>query len=152
MCVRITNEYLIFLIDILNKRMEKSYPLTKSLQEDKRMSKLDPIVLISLQSAGFSEKQLVNVFEVDEKTVNDYLDCYNTGFDCALLYIGNRLEKAGVSMELIDAILGVPMYAEIRDPILALPALHLGKEIVLERLKENLTPEQIEMLKKLKAQ
>ncbi len=60
------------------------------------MNKLDPIVLISLQSAGFSEKQLANVFETDKKAVNDYLDCYNTGFDCALLYIGNRLEKAGV--------------------------------------------------------
>lgn len=116
------------------------------------MNKLDPIVLISLQSAGFSEKQLANVFETDKKAVNDYLDCYNTGFDCALPYIGNRLEKAGVSMELIDAILGVPMYAEIRDSIFALSTLRLGKEIALERLKENLTAEQIEMLKKLKAE
>lgn len=115
------------------------------------MNTLDPVVLISLQSAGLSERQLANVFQTDEKTINDYLDCYNTGFDCAMLYIGNRLQKVGISSELIDAILGISMYAEFQNSILALPTLHLGKEITLEILKENLTPEQIEMLCKLTA-
>ena len=66
--------------------------------------------LIPLQGADFLEKQLANVFELDEKTVNDYLDCNNIGFDCTMLYIKNRVEEAGISLVLIDVVLGVSMY------------------------------------------
>ena len=67
-------------------------------------------MLIPLQGADFLEKQLANVFELDEKTVNDYLDCNNIGFDCTMLYINNRVEEAGISLVLIDVVLGVSMY------------------------------------------
>ncbi len=40
------------------------------------MTKIDPYVLIILQTAGFSEDELSGVFDVDVRTVNDYLDCY----------------------------------------------------------------------------
>ena len=114
------------------------------------MNKPDPVVIIVLQSAGFTEKQIANALSVDERTVNDYLDCYNTGFDCAMLYVGNRLEKAGISVDLIDAVLGVSMYTELRDSILSLPTMHKDREITLEKLKRYLNPKQIEALKNMK--
>ena len=35
------------------------------------MNKPDPVVIIVLQSVGFTEKQIANALSVDERTVND---------------------------------------------------------------------------------
>lgn len=88
----------------IGKRIKK-FRIDRNLSQEKLAE-----MLIPLQGADFLEKQLANVFELDEKTVNDYLDCNNIGFDCTMLYIKNRVEEAGISLVLIDVDLGVSMY------------------------------------------
>lgn len=111
------------------------------------MNKLEPIALIALQATGFTESQLADIFQTDLRTINGYLDCYNTGFDCALLYIGNRLEKAGFSDEIIAAVFGNHFYRDLRDTILMLPT-RSKEEMPLDQLAEYLDKEQIEKLKR----
>ena len=95
------------------------------------MTRIDPYILIALQTAGFSEDELSKVFDVDRRTVNDYLDCYNLGFDCALLHIGNRLEKAGIAEDVIDVVIGKQIYGSLRDTITDISCKN-GKPITLE--------------------
>ena len=111
------------------------------------MNKLEPTVLIALQAAGFPESQLADIFHADLRTINGYLDCYNTGFDCALLYIGNRLEKAGLSDEVIATVLGNHFYRDLRDTLLMLPT-RSKEEMPLDQLTEYLDKEQIDKLKR----
>ena len=114
------------------------------------MNKLEPTVLIALQAAGFPESQLADIFQVNVRTINDHLDCYNTGFDCALLYVGNRLEKAGFSDEIIAAVLGNHFYRDLRDSLLMLPT-RSKEEMPLDQLAEYLDEEQIKKLKRYEA-
>ena len=115
------------------------------------MTRIDPYVLIALQTAGFSEDELSRVFDVDVRTVNDYLDCYNLGFDCALLHIGNRLEKVGITEEVIDAVIGKQVYASLRETISGISCRN-SELITPESLAEMLTEEQISKLKALRQQ
>lgn len=115
------------------------------------MTRIDPYVLIALQTAGFSEDELARVFDVDIRTINDYLDCYNLGFDCALLHIGNRLEKVGIAEEVIDAVIGKQVYASLRDTLSAITCRH-SEPVVIERLSGMLNEEQMNKLKALRQQ
>lgn len=99
------------------------------------MTKMDPIVLIALECAGVPDEQVAEIFQTDTQTVIDYMACYQMGFDGALLYMGNRLEKAGLSDTEINLILGIPTYSVLKTGFLPIPGNNVNS-IPLEMLKK----------------
>ncbi len=110
------------------------------------MKRMDPAIIMTMVAIGIPEGQIAKMQRVDAGTINDYIECCSTGFDCALMYIGGRLEKAGMSNEAINTVLGVDYYQEMKDSILLLPTSK-KEEISIESLNEYLDEEQIQKLK-----
>ena len=110
------------------------------------MNRLEPTVLIALQSAGFPEPHIADILNVDIHEVNAYLDYFSLGFDCALVSVGNRLEKAGFSDETITAVLGNCFYRDLRDSLTMLP-VRSKEKLSLDQFTEYLNEEQLNKLK-----
>ena len=110
------------------------------------MTKMDPIALIALECAGVPDEQVAEIFQTDTQTVIDYVACYQTGFDGALLYMGNRLEKAGLSDTEIDLILGIPFYSALKTAFLPFPGNDM-RSIPSEMLKKWISDTGIQELK-----
>lgn len=111
------------------------------------MTKMDPIVLIALECAGIPDEQVAEIFQTDTQTVVDYMACYQTGFDGALLYMGNRLKKAGLSEAEIDLILGIPTYSVLKAEFLPIPGNDVDS-VPLEMLKKWISDTGIQRLKR----
>lgn len=110
------------------------------------MKRIHPAILMTMAAIGIPEGQIAQMYGVDESSINAYIQCCSSGFDCALMYIGDRLEKAGVSNEVITAVLGNNYYLEMKDSVLMLPT-RKKEEISTEMLKHYLDEEQIQKLK-----
>ena len=112
------------------------------------MNNHDPFVLLSLICANIPESDVAEMLGTDTQTVNQLLDCYNIGFDSALFYVGNRIEKAGFNEDQIAVVLGTDMYPNLKEHITTMPNWG-GETISIERLSSMPKPELWEKLRSL---